>query len=63
MIISISDESNCFLLGLMTNIPSTLPTRTSDIGYSNGISESWIAAEAARPASASGITSSSCDIS
>ena len=40
IIISISDASNCFLLGLITNMPSTLPTRTSDMGYSNGISES-----------------------
>ena len=61
--ISISELSNWALLGLIIKSPSILATRTSEIGYSNGISESWITVEAASPASESGITSSSCDIS
>ena len=46
-------------LGLMTNFPSILATRTSEIGPLNGISDTAKAADAARPASASGSTSSS----
>ena len=59
IIISMSDNSNCALLGLMINLPSTLATRTSEINVENGRSDKAKAAEAANPAKASGITLSS----
>ena len=57
--ISISDSANCDKVGLITNSPFTRPTLTSEIGVSKGISDNCIAAEAAKPAIASGITLSS----
>ena len=58
-IISISASSNCALLGFITNFPLILAALASEIGHSKGKSLSCIAAEAANPANASGITSSS----
>ena len=62
-IISISDSANLLLEGFITKSPSILPTLTSEIGPSNGISDNDKAAEAANPTRASGITFSSLDIS
>ena len=59
IIISISDNSNCARDGLMMNLPSILPTLASEINVSKGMSDNANAAEAANPAKASGITSSS----
>ncbi len=58
-IISRSAFSSCSKLGLITSSPSIRATLTSEIGVSKGMSETWIAAEAAKPARASGITSGS----
>ena len=62
-IISRSAFSNCSNVGFTTNSPSMRATRTSEIGPLNGISETAIAAEAARPASASGISTPSAEYS
>ena len=59
IIISMSDSSNCALVGFITNSPLMRPTLASEIAHSKGKSDSWIAADAASPAIASGITSSS----
>ena len=59
IIMSISDAANCALFGLITNSPFTLATRASEIGHSKGKSLNCMAADAAKPANASGITSSS----
>ena len=56
---SISASSSCALLGLITNSPFILAALASEIAHSKGKSLSCIAADAARPANASGITSSS----
>ena len=53
---------NCVRVGLMTNLPSTLATRTSEIISLIGISETASAADAAKQANASGIISGSEDI-
>src|ERR1700712_1002830 len=53
---------NWLKVGLITNLPSTLATRTSDIGPLNGISEQDNAADAAKPAKQSGMISLSADI-
>ena len=50
-----SQDSITSFSGLMINSPSFLPTLTSEIGPSNGISETVNAAEAANPAKLSGI--------
>jgi hypothetical protein len=54
-----SDNSNCARLGLMINFPSIRPTLASDINVANGYQIKLKAADAAKPANASGITSSS----
>ena len=59
--ISISAFSNSANVGLMTNLPSTRATRTSEIGPLKGMSETAKAAEAAKPAKASGISSPSAE--
>ncbi|OQA49550.1 MAG: hypothetical protein BWY47_00717 [Bacteroidetes bacterium ADurb.Bin302] len=53
--------SNCSKVGLITNFPSIRATRTSEIGPLNGISLTAIAADAAKPANASGISSPSAE--
>ena len=50
-------------VGLMANFPPILATLTSETGPLKGMSETIRAAEAARPASASGIVSLSAEIS
>ena len=47
---STSKFSTCAGVGLIINSPLIRPTRTSEIGPSNGMSLTAIAAEAARPA-------------
>ncbi len=58
-IMSISAFSFCEKVGFTTNFPSMRETRASDIGPLKGISETAKAAEAAKPANASGISSPS----
>ena len=53
--ISISEIAISAIVGFKIYSPSTRPTRTSDIGPLNGISETAIAAEAAKPHKASGL--------
>ena len=60
-IISMSALSNSENVGLIINFPSTRATRTSEIGPLKGISETARAAEAAKPANASGISSPSAE--
>ena len=55
-------RSKSLINGLITNLPSILATRTSEIGPLNGISETARAADAAKPAKASGIISLSAEI-
>ena len=61
IIISISEFFISDTVGLITYSPFTLPTLTSDIGPLKGISETAIAAEAAKPHKASGWCSPSYD--
>ena len=61
MIQSISDCAISAIVGLMMNSPLTRPTRTSDIGPLNGMFETAIAADAAKPQSASGLLTPSYD--
>ena len=49
-----SAASICEKLGLMTYSPSMRATRTSEMGPPNGMSDTASAADAARPARASG---------
>ena len=56
-----SARSKSFEEGLMHSLPSMRATRTSEIGPLNGMSETAIAADAARPASESGMTFSSAE--
>ena len=53
--ISISEIAISVIVGFKIYSPSTRPTRTSDIGPLNGISDTAIAAEAAKPHKASGL--------
>ena len=55
MIQSTSETAISSKVGLMTNSPFTLPTLTSDIGPLNGMSETAIHDEAAKPTRASGL--------
>ncbi len=55
-IISISAPSSASNVGFTTNSPLIRATRTSEIGPLNGISDTARAADAARPANASGIS-------
>ena len=61
-IISISAVFSSVKEGLTTNLPSIRATLTSEMGPLNGISLTARAADAASPASASGIISFSADI-
>ena len=58
---SMSARSSCSKLGLITNSPSIRATRTSLMGPLNGMSLTAIAADAARPAKASGISMPSAE--
>ena len=53
--------SHSSYVGLITNLPSILATRTSAIGSRIGTSDTLRAHEAARPAYASGIVSLSAE--
>ncbi len=55
MIQSTSEAAISSKVGLITKSPFTLPTLTSDIGPLNGISDTAIADDAAKPTSASGL--------
>ena len=61
-IMSRSADSTCSNVGLTMNSPLTLATLTSDIGPWKGMSDTASAADAASPASASGIMSFSAEI-
>jgi len=54
-IISMSATLISSIDGFTIHSPFTRPTRTSDIGPLNGMSETAIAAEAAKPHNASGL--------
>ena len=58
---SMSASSSCWKVGLITNSPLILATRTSLIGPSNGMSLAANAAEAAKPAKASGMSTPSAE--
>ena len=58
---SMSAFSSCWKVGSMTNSPSMRATRTSEIGPWNGTSDTERAADAASPASASGISMPSAE--
>ena len=58
-IISISDSSNWLMVGLTINSPLILPTKTSEYGPPNGISEITKAADAPTAASVSASISGS----
>ena len=58
---SISAFSNSAEVGLTMYFPSVRATRTSEIGPLKGISETAKAAEAAKPANASGKSSPSAE--
>ena len=58
---SMSARSRASNVGLITNCPSIRATRTSEIGPPNGMSETASAAEAAKPASASGMSTPSAE--
>ena len=57
-----SASAFCENVGLITNSPLIRDTRTSEIGPPNGTSETASAADAASPASASGMISLSAEI-
>ncbi len=59
--ISISASSRSLKVGFTLNLPFILATRTSEIGPLKGMSETAIAAEAASPANASGISTPSAE--
>jgi len=60
--ISRSSDSISEIIGLMISLPSLRPTRTSEMGPLNGMSDTARAAEAANAARASGIMSLDADI-
>ena len=57
-----SASAFCVKVGLITSSPLMRATRTSEIGPANGTSDTASAAEAASPASASGIMSLSAEM-
>ena len=59
---SMSASAKAESVGFTTNSPFILATRTSEIGPLNGISDTIKAADAAKAANASGLTSFSTEI-
>ena len=59
--ISMSASFICANVGFTTYSPLTLATLTSDMGHSNGMSEHAKAADAAKPANASGCSTPSAE--